>query len=179
MKGTKVRMITAILLAVAAAVAFAKEPMTISGVWLRENPKNRYIVNENEKIYYYFSPGGIDGTAVGIAVAPDVLGGEQIVPFKGTWDFEEKDGKQLFCVYKVSLYVSGRWLGGNETAPGQIVYRFFTENGTQKMEVGEGDKKEIWTKIGTKLTDLPEVGFLAREGNTGGKFWGLTGVVVK
>jgi hypothetical protein len=170
----------AALMVLAAVPVFAQEPMTISGAWLRENVKHTWVANESEKEYYYFSPGGVDGTAVAVAVAPDVLGGEQIIPFTGTWDFEEKDGKQLFCVYGVRLFVSGKWIGIKMAIPYQRVYRFYTENGTQKMEFGEGDLKEIWTKIGTKLTDLPEVGVLAYKDNTGGAFWSRQpGIVVK
>jgi hypothetical protein len=174
-----------IAVGLAGVPAFAKEPMTISGAWLREDVKITAIINGNEKGYYYFSPGGVDGTAVGIAVTPDVLGGQQVVPFTGTWDFEEKDGKQLFCVYKLRLYVSGKWLGGASATPSQGIYRFYTEGGKQKMElqfISKGQltgDKEIWTKIGTKVSDLPELGVLAYEGNTGGKFWEVQGIAVK
>jgi hypothetical protein len=133
---------------------------------------------DGEIDYYYFSPGGVDGTAVGVAVLPDIVGGQQIIPFKGTWDFEEKDGKQLFCVYRVSIYYSGRFIDVTPF-PAQRVYRFYTENGTQKMEFGEGDRKEIWTKIGTNLSDLPELGPLGYEDMTGGRFWAAVGVVVR
>jgi hypothetical protein len=175
---TTVEVLT-VLLALMAVPAFAKEPMTISGVWLRENIKYNLMSGVGEKDYYYFSPGGVDGTAVGVSISPDILGGQQVIPFTGTWDFEEIDGKQLFCVYRIRFYVSGLFIASNTPVPGQHIYRFYSENGTQKMEFGEGDQKEIWTKIGTKLTDLPEVGVLAYEGNTDGKFWGKQGIVVK
>jgi hypothetical protein len=170
MKTIKAWMITAILLAVAATAAFAKEPMTISGVWYMEQ-------EDGSKVWYYFSPGGVNGTAVGVASIPDVQGGQQIIPFTGTWDFEEKDGKQLFCVYGVKMYVRGRFFGGDAPMPGQGTYRFYTEDGKQKMEFGS--KKEIWTKIGTKVSDLPEIGPLAVPGFEGPKFWSSKGIVVK
>jgi hypothetical protein len=135
--------LTAVLLVLGLVLAvvpvFAEEPMTISGAWLREGHTLGTMAGKDsgEKLYYYFSPGGADGTAVGVAVVPDVLGGEQIMPFTGTWDFEVKDGKQLFCVYRIRVMAPGtdRFVGGGTTMPGQAQYRFYTENGTPKMEL--------------------------------------------
>jgi len=172
-------------IALAVAPVFAQQPMTISGVWLRENPKKSGFFGGEEKIYYYFSPGGNNGTVVGVAVKGDILGGQQILPFAGTWNFKEQDGKQLFFVTGVRGYMRGNWISGGTPVPGNGTYRFYTEGGTQKMEFQEIFKdgtlgeKEIWIKVGTKLTDLPEVGDLALEDNTGGRFWALNGIVVK
>jgi len=177
-------------IALAVAPLFAQQPTTISGVWLRENPSasgifgGRTSDNRDEKIYYYFSPGGTNGTAVGVATKGDILGGQQILPFTGTWRFVEKDGQMYFYVERVRAYMRGNFVGGNAFVPGAGTYRFYTEGGTQKMEFqqrinDEFAEKEIWIKVGTKLTDLPEIGDLALEDYTGGRFWALNGIVVK
>ena len=160
--------------------ATSANAMTISGVWLREKAHGGSMFGtDGEKMYYYFSPGDNSGTAVGISITPDILGGVQVMPFTGTWDFEEKDGKKLFCVYNVRAYVSGMFIGGGGPMPGQRIYRFFSENKTQKMEFGEGENREVWIKVGTKLSDLPEVGILAERNMEGGKFWAVNGIIVK
>jgi hypothetical protein len=174
-----------IAVGLAGVPAFAKEPMTISGVWYFEEDTNG--VPEKTKYWYYFSPGGVDGTVVGIASLPEITGGQQIIAFTGKWDFEEKDGHQLFCVYGVKLFVSGRFVSSNTPMPSQGIYRFYTEGGKQKMEhqvrysdTGELAKtKWILTKTGTKVSELPQIGPLAIEGFEGPKFWASEGIVVK
>ena len=37
----------------------------------------------------------------------------------------------------------------------------------------------VWIKVGTKLSDLPEVGILAEKNMEGGKFWAVNGIIVK
>jgi hypothetical protein len=166
------------LMILAAVPMFAEEPITISGVWLAED--------DSGKVYYYFSPGGRDGTAVGVVALPDMLGGQQIVLFTGTWDFEEKDGKQLFCMYGIKVMPAGtfRFISSNAPMPGQGTYHFYSENGIEKMEHivnghRNGTEKTIYTKIGTKLSDLPELGPLGNDSSTGGRFWAQNGIVVK
>ena len=178
MKNT-IKMFIAFAIAVLISVpAFADEPMTISGVWLREDVDG--------KIYYYFSPGGVDGTAVGVSVIPDILGGEQVILFTGTWVFEVLDGNQLFCVYRVRILVPGtnQFIRTDVPLPGRGTYRFFTERGVEKMEfIADGHRggtsKEIWTKVGTRLSDLPELGVLSNENNRGGRLWARHGINVR
>ena len=172
-----------------AVPAFANGPTAISGVWLRENIVFETMWGgEQERQYYYFYPrvndgtGTHDGLVVGIAVTPDILGGQQVAPFAGIWNINVlRDGvRQVFAVHSVRamLPTTNRFLASPNDNPAMYLIRFFTENGVEKLELTNADQsqKEVWTKIGASLSDLPELGPLAREGNTGGRFWGRNGI---
>jgi hypothetical protein len=169
----------AILLAVIAVPAFAAEPMTISGVW--------ETTLSGEKHYWYFSPGETSGKAVAVTVVPP----QQVIPVHGTWGFAVYEGKAFFYVNRAMMLAPGTstWVrfDTHGAAIPNGIYRFYTENGTEKMEYQQarnaaGDtigEPRVYTKIGTKLSDLPDLGVLSEEGMTGGRFWAAEGIVVE
>jgi len=176
-------------IALTVAPVFAQQPKEFVGVWLREGKaEGGNFQNENEKVYIYFTTatsdasseiaeGFVKGTVVGLSVADDVLGTSQVLPFTGNAYFGKVKGTALFIV-QGKMYVGGMFIG-NQVLIDPGVYRFYTEGGKQKMEYQFrnpkgtiSEKKEIWTKIGTKLSDLPQLGPVR------GNFWARNGIVV-